>query len=152
LSKQYSGFDTTLASAHTNLIGLPETQTGVYEGACTIGIRDKVRFDSKVNAALKLGERQATVVLGQPLLTAKAQAKAVMAASPVPAISRLKTRNDCSDIFESPSAADWICEFSTAKSLGATTPTSRLLRFTTGKGGAWCSLISLATSATVSSS
>ncbi|MCY7308289.1 MAG: hypothetical protein LH632_19595, partial [Rhodoferax sp.] len=78
----------------TNLIGLPETQTGVYEGAYTISIRDKIRFDSKVNATLKVGERQTTMVLGQPLLTSEAQAKAVMAASPVPAISRLETRND----------------------------------------------------------
>lgn len=78
----------------TNLIGLPETQTGVYEGAYTISIRDKIRFDSKVNATLKVGDRQTTVLLGQPLLTADAQAKAVMASNPVPAISRLETRND----------------------------------------------------------
>ncbi|MCY7308748.1 MAG: hypothetical protein LH632_21975, partial [Rhodoferax sp.] len=81
-------------SALTNLIGLPETQKGVYEGAYTISIRDKIRFDSKVNATLKVGERQTTVLLGQPLLTAEAQAKAVRAASPLPAISRLETRND----------------------------------------------------------
>lgn len=77
-----------------NLIGLPETQTGVYEGAYTIRIRDKIRFDSKVNATLKVGDRQTTVLLAQPLLTAEAQAKAVMAASPLPTISRLETRND----------------------------------------------------------
>ena len=78
----------------TSLIGLPETQTGVYEGAYTISIRDKIRFDSKVNATLKVGDRQTTVLLGQSLLTADAQAKAMMAASPVPTISRLETRND----------------------------------------------------------
>ena len=78
----------------TNLIGLPQTQNGVYEGAYTISVRDKIRFDSKVNATLKVGDRQTTVLLAQPLLTAEAQAKAVMAANPAPAISRLETRND----------------------------------------------------------
>ncbi len=78
----------------TNLIGLPETRAGTYEGAYTISIRDKIKFDSKVNATLKVGEHQTTILLGQSLLTADAQAKAVAAASPVPLINRLETRND----------------------------------------------------------
>ena len=76
-----------------NLIELPEARPGAYEGAYTISIRDKVRFDSKVDATLKVGERQATAVLAQHLLTDEAHAKALAATNPAPVISRLETRN-----------------------------------------------------------
>ena len=55
-----------------NQIGLPETRAGVYEGAYTISIRDKVGHDSTARATLQVNGRQATATLGQKLLTAKA--------------------------------------------------------------------------------
>ncbi len=74
-------------------IGLPETRSGTYEGAYTISIRDKVRYDSRAQATLRVGDRQATMALGQTLLTAQAQAAAVAAATPTPEIQRVETRN-----------------------------------------------------------
>ncbi len=74
-------------------LGLTETSAGMYAGAYTISIRDKVRHDSRVLATLRFDGRQATVALGQTLLTAEAHARA---SAPVPApvqISRLETRN-----------------------------------------------------------
>lgn len=74
-------------------MGLVETRPGTYEGAYTISIRDKLAYDSKVQATLKVGARQTTALLGQPLLTEQAYAQAVAAAHPNPRISRFETRN-----------------------------------------------------------
>jgi len=76
-----------------NQLGLVETSSGNYQGAYTISIRDKIAFDSKVKATLKLGIQQATAVLGQTLLTEAAHAKQVAANSPIPQISGFETRN-----------------------------------------------------------
>ena len=76
-----------------NQIGLPETRAGVYEGAYTISIRDKVGHDSTARATLQVNGRQATAVLGQKLLTAKAYSAASAAATPAPVIERVETGN-----------------------------------------------------------
>jgi len=76
-----------------SLIELPQSRPGTYEGAYTISIKDKVTADSKVNATLSVGDRQATAVLAQHLLTAEAHAKATAAANPAPVISRFETGN-----------------------------------------------------------
>ena len=76
-----------------NQLGLVETSSGNYQGAYTISIRDRIAFDSKVKATLKLGTQQATAVLGQTLLTEAAHAKQVAANSPIPQISGFETRN-----------------------------------------------------------
>lgn len=76
-----------------NLIGVAETRPGTYEGAFTISIRDKIVIESKVDATLKIAERQTTVQLAQTLLTAQAHAAALAAASPLPLITRVETRN-----------------------------------------------------------
>ena len=76
-----------------NAIGVPEAKPGTYEGAFTISIRDKILFDSKVDATLKVGERQTTVLLGQSLLNPQAHAAALAAAHPLPLITRVETRN-----------------------------------------------------------
>ncbi|MCB2001501.1 MAG: glycine zipper 2TM domain-containing protein [Burkholderiaceae bacterium] len=74
-------------------LGLTETSAGMYAGAYTISIRDKVRHDSRVLATLRLDGRQTTVALSQTLLTAEAHARA-SAPAPVPVqISRIETRN-----------------------------------------------------------
>ena len=75
-----------------NQIGLIETRSGVYEGAYTISIRDKISYDSKVDATLRVGQRQSTALLGQTLLNAEAHAKASGAANPGPSISRFETK------------------------------------------------------------
>jgi outer membrane lipoprotein SlyB len=77
-------------------LGLTETRPGTYAGAYTISIRDKIPFDAKVKATLKLGSRQASALLGQHLLTDTEHARLVAAATPVPVpvqISRIETRN-----------------------------------------------------------
>ncbi len=76
----------------TNQIGLVETRSGVYEGAYTISIRDKITYDSKVTATLRVGQRQTTALLGQTLLSAEAHAQALAAATPAPSISRFETK------------------------------------------------------------
>ncbi len=76
----------------TNQIGLVETRSGVYEGAYTISIRDKITYDSKVNATLRVGQRQTAALLGQTLLSAEAHAQALAAATPAPSISRFETK------------------------------------------------------------
>ncbi len=76
-----------------NPIGLPETRSGTYEGAYTVSIRDKIRYDSKALATLRVGERQTTAALGQSLLTAQAHAAVVASATPAPEIQRIETRN-----------------------------------------------------------
>jgi outer membrane lipoprotein SlyB len=76
----------------SNQLGLSETSAGNYAGAYTISIRDKIAFDSKVKATLKLGARQTTAELGQTLLTDAAYASASAALHPIPQISRIETR------------------------------------------------------------
>lgn len=76
-----------------NLISVGEARPGTYEGAFTISIRDKIQFDSKVDATLKVADRQTTVQLAQTLLTAQAHAAALAAARPLPVITRVETRN-----------------------------------------------------------
>lgn len=76
-----------------NTIGLPETRAGVYEGAYTISLRDRIRHDSTAHATLSANGRQATATLGQTLLTAQAHAAAVAAATPAPVIERVETTN-----------------------------------------------------------
>lgn len=80
----------------TGQLGLTETRPGSYAGAYTISIRDKIPFDAKVKATLKLGSRQTSAMLGQHLLTDAEHARMVAAATPVPVplqISRIETRN-----------------------------------------------------------
>jgi outer membrane lipoprotein SlyB len=76
-----------------SLIELPQARPGAYEGAYTVSIRDKITPDSKVTATLAVGDRQATAVMAQHLLTAEAHAKATAAANPALAISRFETGN-----------------------------------------------------------
>lgn len=76
-----------------SLIELPQASPGAYEGAYTISIRDKVKADSTVTATLAVGNRQASAVMAQHLLTPEAHAKATAAASPAPVISRFETGN-----------------------------------------------------------
>jgi len=74
---------------------LDETKPGVYDGAYTVSVRDKFKYDSKYIATMKLGASQTNAVLAQSVLTdsalAKIQAKAAAAASPQ--ISRFETGN-----------------------------------------------------------
>jgi len=74
-------------------LGLAETSAGMYAGAYTISIRDKIAYDSRVLATLKLDGRQTTASLGQNLLTDAAYAKASAALQLQPQISRIETRN-----------------------------------------------------------
>ena len=74
-------------------LGLVETSSGNYEGAYTVSIRDRIVYDGKVRATLKLGTQQTTAVLGQTLLTEAAHAQQVAAHSPIPQISGFETRN-----------------------------------------------------------
>lgn len=79
----------------TNQLGLAEVSPGNYAGAYTISIRDKIPFDAKVRATLKLGASQTSAMLGQTLLTAAEHARMVAATTPVPVvpqISRIETR------------------------------------------------------------
>jgi outer membrane lipoprotein SlyB len=80
-----------------NAIVLPEARPGIYEGAYTISVQDKITFNSKAVATLKVGDRQSTATLVATLLTTDAHAKAVAAAKlalvAVPQINRLETRN-----------------------------------------------------------
>lgn len=76
-----------------SLIELPQARPGVYEGAYTISIRDKVKADSKVSATLAVGDRQTTAQMAQTLLTPDAHAKAIATANPTPVISRFETGN-----------------------------------------------------------
>ena len=75
------------------LITVPEGKPGTYDGAVTISIKDKITYASRVNATLKVGERQSTALLAQTLLTDSAHAVAVAAAIPAPVIARIETRN-----------------------------------------------------------
>lgn len=51
-------------------LALPEVAAGVYEGAYTIKDRDRIAANSTTTATLRRGEREVSVVLGQPLLAA----------------------------------------------------------------------------------
>lgn len=75
-----------------NQIGLIETRNGVYEGSYTVSIRDDIKYTSKVNATLRVGQRQTTAMLGQTLLKPEAHAAAMNAASPGPKINRFETK------------------------------------------------------------
>ncbi len=78
----------------TNQIGLSETSQGNYAGAYTISIRDKIPFDAKVKATLRVGSQQVSALLGQNLLTDAEHARLLAAAAPpTPQISRIETRN-----------------------------------------------------------
>ncbi len=74
-------------------LGLSETSAGMYAGAYTISIRDKIRPDSRVLATLTLDGRQTSAALGQTLLTEAAHAKATAVAHPQPQLTRIETRN-----------------------------------------------------------
>lgn len=77
-----------------NPLGLSETSAGMYAGAYTISIRDKIRPDSRVLATLRLDGRQASATLGQTLLTDAAYSKAMAIVHPQPQINRIETRNN----------------------------------------------------------
>lgn len=78
----------------TSQLGLSETSQGNYAGAYTISMRDKIPFDAKVKATLKLGSQQVSAQLGQHLLTDAEHARQLAAAAPpAPQISRIETRN-----------------------------------------------------------
>ena len=51
-------------------VSLPEVGVGVYEGAYTIRNRDRIALDASATATLRRGDREAILVLGQPLLAA----------------------------------------------------------------------------------
>ncbi len=75
-------------------LGLSEISQGSYAGAYTISIRDKIPFDAKVKATLKVGSQQVSTQLGQHLLTDAEHGKLLAAATPpAPQISRIETRN-----------------------------------------------------------
>jgi len=76
-----------------NPLGLSETSAGLFTGAYTISIRDKIRPDSRVQATVRLDARQTTMTLGQSLLTEAANAKAIALAYPQPQLTRIETRN-----------------------------------------------------------
>lgn len=77
----------------TSTIGLTETRSGVYEGAYTISVRDKITYASKAVATLKLGNLSTQASLSQTLLTPEAHAKAAPPPAPVVSISRFETKN-----------------------------------------------------------
>ncbi len=78
----------------THQIGLSEISQGNYAGAYTISIRDKIAFDAKVKATLKVGSQQVSASLGQHLLTDAEHGRLLAAAAPLaPQISRIETRN-----------------------------------------------------------
>ncbi|WP_157826992.1 glycine zipper 2TM domain-containing protein [Macromonas nakdongensis] len=77
-------------SPHT--LALSETRAGTYEGSYTLGLRDQVKFNSPVRAALRVAGLDTQAVLGQPLLTASAQQAALAAATPAPVIERFGTQ------------------------------------------------------------
>lgn len=49
-------------------LSLQEVAAGVYEGTYTINSRDRISANSEATATVRLGEREASVILGQPLL------------------------------------------------------------------------------------
>ena len=77
-----------------SMIGLTETRGGVYEGAYTISVRDKITYASKALATLKLGNLSTQASLNQTLLTPEAHAKAAPPPPPPAlAINRFETKN-----------------------------------------------------------
>lgn len=74
-------------------LGLSETSAGMYAGAYTISIRDKITPASRVLATLRLDARQTSAALGQTLLTEAAHAKATAVVPVLPQMSRIETRN-----------------------------------------------------------
>lgn len=78
----------------SNQLGLAETSAGNYAGAYTVSIRDKIPFDAKVKATLRVGSQQTSALLGQHLLSDAEHARMLAAAAPAsPQISRIETRN-----------------------------------------------------------
>lgn len=77
----------------SNPLGLSETGAGVYAGAYTISIRDRIRPDSRVLATVRLNGRQSSATLAQSLLTEAAHAKAMALASPPPQLTRIETHH-----------------------------------------------------------
>ncbi len=51
-------------------VSLPEVGAGVYEGTYTIKNRDRIALDASATATLRRGDREATLILNQPLLAA----------------------------------------------------------------------------------
>lgn len=90
-----AGGQASVAMAGTDTaVTLRETRAGHYEGTHTLSRRDQVRFDSLVQATLKVGERQVQAPLGQTLLTAAAHRAAVEAATPAAVVDYFATQTD----------------------------------------------------------
>jgi outer membrane lipoprotein SlyB len=67
-------------SGATVTVPLEETEAGVYEGAYTIKLRDKITASSTATANLRLGNRVASALLDEPLVAgARVTPQAVMA-------------------------------------------------------------------------
>lgn len=77
-----------------NTVTLRETRAGQYEGAYTLNRRDRVAFDSPVQATLQVGERQVQAPLGQTLLTATAHKAALDAAQPAVVLDHFASQAD----------------------------------------------------------
>lgn len=77
-----------------SVIALSETRAGTYEGSYTLSLRDQVKFNSPVRAALRVAGLDTQAVLGQTLLTASAHQAALAAATPAPVIDYFGTQAD----------------------------------------------------------
>ena len=94
LSGTAGGQASVALSGSDNTVTLRETRAGQYEGAYTLSRRDPVKYDSQVQATLKVGERQVQAPLGQTLLTASAHRAAMDAALPAPVVDYFATQSD----------------------------------------------------------
>nr|MDP2192321.1 glycine zipper 2TM domain-containing protein [Rhodoferax sp.] len=59
-------------------IALQEVARGVYEGSYTINSRDRIAANSTTTATVRVGEREASYTLGQPLLAATGRAPSAL--------------------------------------------------------------------------
>ncbi|NIC41569.1 glycine zipper 2TM domain-containing protein [Aquabacterium sp. A08] len=75
-----------------SVIALSETRAGQYEGSYTLSLRDQVKFNSPVRAALRVAGLETQAALGQTLLTASAHQAALAAAAPAPVIDYFGTQ------------------------------------------------------------